>query len=102
MIESKVSIKDAHLLFEEIKNRNLNYKGINLIYNLYEKIKIYYSENMKKISEDKLKRKIEEIRSKIDINKEDERAYIELISVMTKVNGKYSDINQEKFKLFLF
>lgn len=57
MIESKGSIKDSHLLFEEIKNRNPNYKGINYIYNLYEKIKIYYSENMKKISEDKLKRK---------------------------------------------
>ena len=43
---------------------------------------------MKKITDEKLKRKIEEIRSKIYINKEDESAYIELISIMIKVNAK--------------
>ena len=88
MIDSKGNIKDTKILFEEIKSRNVNYKGVNYIYNLYEKIKIYYSENMKKITDEKLKRKIEEIRSKIYINKEDESAYIELISIMIKVNGK--------------
>ena len=88
MIDSKGNIKDTKILFEEIKSRNVNYKGVNYIYNLYEKIKIYYSENMKKITDEKLKRKIEEIRSKIYINKEDESAYIELISIMIKVNAK--------------
>ena len=88
MVDSKGNIKDIHVLFEEIKNRNPNYKGINDIYNLYEKIKIYYSRNMKKITDDELKRKIKEIRTKINANKEDENAYIELISVMIKVNGK--------------
>ena len=37
MIDSKGNIKDTKILFEEIKSRNVNYKGVNYIYNLYEK-----------------------------------------------------------------
>ena len=88
MIDLKGNIKDCHILFDEIKKRNPNYKGVDYIYDIYEKIKKYYSENIKKITDIELKRKIKEIKSQIIINKEDINSYIQLISVMIKVNGK--------------
>ena len=88
MSEPKGNIKDSNILFEEIRKRNPNFRGINYIFNIYERIKKYYSENMKKITDAELKGKIREIKSKINANKDDENAYIELISVMIKVNGK--------------
>ena len=88
MIDLKGNIKDCNVLFDEIKKRNPNYKGINYIYKLYEKIKKYYSENIRKKTDIDLKRKIEEIKSELNINKEDEDLYIQLISIMIKVNGK--------------
>ena len=88
MIDLKGNIKDCHILFDEIKKRNPNYKGVDYIYDIYEKIKKYYSENIKKITDIELKRKIKEIKSQISMNKEDVNSYIQLISVMIKVNGK--------------
>lgn len=88
MIDSKGNIKDCHILFEEIKKRNPNYKGISYIYDINEKIKKNYSEYIKKINDVELKRKIKEIKLKISSNQEDEDTYIELISIMIKVNGK--------------
>ena len=88
MIDEKGNIKDCNILFDEIKKRNPNYRGIDYIFEIYEKIKKYYSENIKKITDIELKRKIKEIKSQISINKEDVASYIQLISVMIKVNGK--------------
>ena len=88
MKDLKGNIKDCHILFDEIKKRNPNYKGVDYIYDIYEKIKKYYSENIKKITDIELKRKIKEIKSQISMNKEDVNSYIQLISVMIKVNGK--------------
>ena len=82
------SIKDTKKLFEEITNRNPNYPNINNIYQIYERIKAYYSENMKSITDMQLKQKISSIKQKIKIYPDDENIYIELISVMIKVNGK--------------
>ena len=48
MVDSKGNIKDIHVLFEEIKNRNPNYKGINDIYNLYEKNNRWWIEKKNK------------------------------------------------------
>ena len=84
MIDSKGNIKDCHILFEEIKKRNPNYKGISYIYDINEKIKKNYSEYIKKINDVELKRKIKEIKLKISSNQEDEDTYIELISIMIK------------------
>ncbi len=82
------SIKDTKKLFKEITNRNPNYPNINNIYQIYERIKAYYSENMKSITDMQLKQKISSIKQKIKIYPDDENIYIELISVMIKVNGK--------------
>ena len=82
------SIKDTKKLFEEITNRNPNYPNINNIYQIYERIKAYYSENMKSITDMQLKQKISSIKQKIKLYPDDENIYIELISVMIKVNGK--------------
>ena len=82
------NIKDTKKLFEEITNRNPNYPNVNHIYQISERIKSYYSENMKSISDIELKRKISSIKQKISLNPEDENIYVELISVMIKVNGK--------------
>ena len=82
------SIKDTKKLFEEITNRNPNYPNINNIYQIYERIKAYYSENMKSITDMLLKQKISSIKQKIKLYPDDENIYIELISVMIKVNGK--------------
>jgi preprotein translocase subunit SecA len=82
------SIKDTKILFEEIKKRNPNFQNINRVYAIYEKIKSFYSENMKSISDEEIKRKIREIKQRILINSEDDNIYIELISIMIKVNGK--------------
>ena len=78
MIDLKGNIKDCHILFDEIKKRNPNYKGVDYIYDIYEKIKKYYSENIKKITDIELKRKIKEIKSQISMNKEDVNSYIQL------------------------
>ena len=82
------SIKDTKKLFEEITNRNPNYPNINNIHQIYERIKAYYSENMKSITDMQLKQKISSIKQKIKLYPDDENIYIELISVMIKVNGK--------------
>ena len=82
------SIKDTKILFEEIKKRNPNFQNINRVYAIYEKIKSFYSENMKSISDEEIKRKIREIKQRILINSENDNIYIELISIMIKVNGK--------------
>ena len=82
------SIKDTKKLFEEITNRNPNYPNINNIYQIYERIKAYYSENMKSITDMQLKQKISSIKQKIKLYPDDENIYIELISIMIKVNGK--------------
>ena len=81
-------IKDTKKLFEEIRNRNPNYPNINHIYQIYERIKCYYSEHMKSINDEELKRKISNIKRKILSNPEDENIYVELISILMKVNGK--------------
>ena len=80
------NIKDTKILFEEIKNRNPNFQKINNIYIIYERIKSFYSENMKSIKEKELKKRIREIRQKILQNPEEDNIYIELISIMIKVN----------------
>lgn len=55
------SIKDTKILFEEIKKRNPNFQNINRVYAIYEKIKSFYSENMKSISDEEIKRKIRKL-----------------------------------------
>ena len=85
---SEENIKDTKLLFKEILNRNPNYPNINYIYEIYEKIKAYYSENMKSIKDEALQKKIDEIKKTISENPNDEKIYIQLISIMIKVNGK--------------
>jgi preprotein translocase subunit SecA len=80
------NIKDTKILFEEIKNRNPNFQKINNIYIIYERIKSFYSENMKSIKEKELKKRIREIKQKILQNPEEDNIYIELISIMIKVN----------------
>jgi hypothetical protein len=51
------NIKDIHSLFEEIKNKNPQFTNIRKIYDIYEKIKIFYANNMKSIDEQSLKKK---------------------------------------------
>ena len=99
------SIKDTKKLFEEITNRNPNYPYINNIHQIYERIKAYYSENMKSITDMQLKQKISSIKQKIKIYPDDENIYIELISVMIKVNGKifrYKPRETQKIAVLFF
>ena len=82
------NIKDSNSLFEEITNRNQNFKNIKYISSFYDKIKTFYANNMKSINEESLKIKIKEIRQKIVSNPNNAENYIELIAIMIKVNGK--------------
>ena len=51
------NIKDIQSLFEEIKNKNPQFTNISKIYDIYEKIKTFYANNMKSIDEKSLKKK---------------------------------------------
>ena len=82
------NIKDSNSLFEEITNRNQNFKNIKYISSFYDKIKTFYANNMRSINEESLKIKIKEIRQKIVSNPNNAENYIELIAIMIKVNGK--------------
>ena len=82
------NIKDSNSLFEEITNRNQNFKNIKYISSFYDKIKTFYANNMKSINEESLKIKIKETRQKIVSNPNNAENYIELIAIMIKVNGK--------------
>ena len=82
------NIKDIHSLFEEIKNKNPQFKNISKIYDIYEKIKYFYVNNMKSLDEQSLKKKIRDLKIKISSNPKDVNNLIELISIMIKVNGK--------------
>ena len=82
------TIKDTKRLFEEITNRNPNYPNIKYIYNIYERIKSYYSSNIKTKNDAELKQIIHNLKQKIKIYPEDENIYIELVSIMIKVNKK--------------
>ena len=82
------NIKDIHSLFEEIKNKNPQFTNISRIYDIYEKIKTFYVNNIKSLDEHSLKRKIRDLKTKISSNPNDVNKLIELISIMIKVNGK--------------
>ena len=88
MTSDMKNIKDTKSLFEEIIRRNPNYSNISFISNFYERIKQYYADNLKSITEDQLKKKIRELRQRISQDPENNNNYIELICVMIKVNGK--------------
>ena len=82
------AIKDTNSLFEEITHRNPNFKNIKYISSILEKIKVFYSNNMKSISEESLQRKIKELKGKFISNPDNIDNFIELISIMIKVNRK--------------
>ena len=84
--EIDISIKDTKLLFKEITSKNPSFQNINFIFNIYEKIKYYYEHYIQKFDEISLKRKINDLKYKILSNKNDQNNYIELISIMIKVN----------------
>ena len=88
MTSKNGNIKDIHSLFEEIKNKNPQFTNISRIYDIYEKIKTFYVNNIKLLDEHSLKRKIRDLKTKISSNPNDVNYFIELISIMIKVNGK--------------
>ena len=88
MTSKNGNIKDIHSLFEEIKNKNPQFTNISRIYDIYEKIKTFYVNNIKSLDEHSLKRKIRDLKTKISSNPNDVNYLIELISIMIKVNGK--------------
>ena len=83
-----INVKDTKILFEEIilKNQNFKIENINYIYSIYNKIKYYYDKNIRYINQEVLNNKIKELKYKIRENLNDINNYIELISVMIKVN----------------
>ena len=83
-----INVKDTKILFEEIilKNQNFKIENINYIYSIYNKIKYYYDKNIRYINQEVLNNKIKELKYKIRGNLNDINNYIELISVMIKVN----------------
>ena len=83
-----INVKDTKILFEEIilKNQNFKIENINYIYSIYNKIKYYYDKNIRYINQEVLNNKIKELKYKIRENLNDINNYIELVSVMIKVN----------------
>ena len=57
MASKNGNIKDIHSLFEEIKNKNPQFTNISRIYDIYEKIKTFYANNIKSLDEHSLKNK---------------------------------------------
>ena len=69
MSGSDETIKDTNSLFEEITNRNPNFQNIRYISNILEKIKVFYSNNIRSISEETLKKKIKAMKPRTGILK---------------------------------
>ena len=88
MIVNDINVKDTKILFEEImiKNPSFNNKYINYIYSINNKIKYYFDNNISIIGEGTLRKKIYELKYKIKSNLNEVNNYIELISIMIKVN----------------
>ena len=81
-----ISIKDINLLFEEITSRNPSFRNTNFIFGIYDKIKNYYENYIKGINPSYLRAKINELKNKISSDNNNQNNYIELISIMIKVN----------------
>ena len=88
MRTNETKIKDTNSLLEEIKSKNPDIKNTKYVFDIYEKIKTYYANNMRSIKEEIMKREIKELKIKILSNPNDVNNYIHLISIMIKVNGK--------------
>ena len=86
MMNQDNNIKDINLLFKEISIKNPIFQNLNDIFNIYKSIEYYYLNNIQQISEESLKRKIKELKNKISSNTSNSHNYIELISIMIKVN----------------
>ena len=86
MISNNTMIKDANSLYNEIIQRNPNFKNINFVFNMNQHIKNYYKENIKSLGESSLIIKVKESKKKIKSNPNDFNNYIELISIMIKIN----------------
>ena len=86
MISEDNNVKDINLLFKEVSFKNPNFNNINYIFNIYRNIEYYYINNIHRINEEFLKIKIKELKKKISSNQNNPNHYIELISIMIKVN----------------
>ena len=81
-----ISIKNLNLLFQEITSKNSSFRNTKYIFGMYDKIKNNYENNVRGRNESFLRIKIKELKSKILSNINDQNNYIELISLMIKVN----------------
>jgi preprotein translocase subunit SecA len=81
-----ISIKNLNLLFQEITSKNSSFRNTKYIFGMYDKIKNNYENNVRGSNESFLRIKIKELKSKILSNINDQNNYIELISLMIKVN----------------
>ena len=79
-------VKDKKILFEEIIEKNRGYSNIYNIKNIFQQINSYYEKNLKSTPKETIEKKIKELKPKILKNPDEEKLYIELISIMIKAN----------------
>ena len=82
------NIKNAQILFNEIKNRNnqLSDSKMNFIQEIFFQIEKYYENKVKYMDEESLKNKINILKKGIKNAPNNDEYYIKLISIMIKVN----------------
>ena len=102
MRTNETKIKDTNSLLEEIKSKNPDIKNTKYVFDIYEKIKTYYANNMRSIKEEIMKREIKELKIKILSNPNDVNNYIHLISIMIKVNGKIFKYKPREIQIYQF
>lgn len=109
MICNNEKIKDIQFLVNEIakKNNLSSNEKLSFIYNIYNQIQLYYKNKIESMNEESLREKIITLKKKIPKETNNNPNYIELISIMIKVNlyiNKYSpkDIQIISILFFLF